>query len=141
MHWIRLSFSGPAQREHLRGHETGERAGKGIREKSGEELTREAPAGSETPPATTHRARWTRLLFALLEFLLELLESLLGPAQDVIPSVSLVLILVPHILRGLDNTAHVPKLPSLFKAENGTCVAGRYGPAGVEGHDGKKGFD
>ena len=86
------------------GQETGEEKAEEIQEKFGEELMRNGPAGSEKPPATTHRARWTRLLFALLEFLLELLESLLGPAQAVIPSVWLVLVHVgdPHILRGLD---------------------------------------
>ena len=86
---VRVSFSGLGQREQgqrdeLIGQETGEEKEEEIQEKFREELMRDGPAGSETPPATTHRARWTRFLFAPLDFLFELLKVSLGAAQGAI---------------------------------------------------------
>jgi hypothetical protein len=93
LHWARLSFSGHGQRDDLMGHETGEKTGEEIQEKIGEEPMREGPAGSETPPATTYRARWTHRVFVLLESLVELQKFMLGVGQDAISNVSLLLVL------------------------------------------------
>ena len=90
---VRVSFSGLGQREQGQseelmgqetGEETGEETGVKIQGKFGDELIGERPAGSETPPATTHRARWTRLHFSRLDFLLVLLKFSLDAPQGAI---------------------------------------------------------